>query len=78
MSQKSHRKEELLEEQIMETTVGQGELCDALEAACAAMRKGPRDGKFTGERWGGGPRGGSYLVSQVAMAFFGRCCWFLR
>ncbi|CAJ1343896.1 unnamed protein product [Effrenium voratum] len=32
--------EELLEEQIIETTVGQGELCDALEAACAAMRKG--------------------------------------
>eukprot|EP00435_Cladocopium_sp_Y103_P023070 s122_g5.t1 len=34
-------KEELLsEEQLIETTVGEGELCDAMEAACGAMRKG--------------------------------------
>lgn len=33
--------EELLsEEQLIETTVGEGELCDAMEAACGAMRKG--------------------------------------
>jgi len=33
--------EELLQdEQLIEATVGEGELCDAMEAACGAMRKG--------------------------------------
>ncbi|CAK9082947.1 Peptidyl-prolyl cis-trans isomerase FKBP65 (PPIase FKBP65) (70 kDa peptidyl-prolyl isomerase) (FK506-binding protein 65) (AtFKBP65) (Immunophilin FKBP65) (Peptidyl-prolyl isomerase ROF2) (Protein ROTAMASE FKBP 2) (Rotamase) [Durusdinium trenchii] len=40
LSAKLAEEELVQEEEEIETTVGKGELCDALEATCAAMRKG--------------------------------------